>query len=100
MCETSIFKIFFPSLYLQLYIAKVPIGSGLRSGSGFRSGSATLLTMPLLVIVVITHFILNVLGGRHYALYSLLSISNKFCFQVYCNVYNLTALYTILPHCV
>jgi len=28
ICETSIFKIFFPCLYLQLYIAKVPIGSG------------------------------------------------------------------------
>ena len=39
-------------------------------------------------------------GGRHYALYRFLSISNKFCFQVYCTVYryNLTTLCTILPH--
>ena len=31
MCKTSIFKIF--SLFIQLYIAKVPIGSG--SGENF-----------------------------------------------------------------
>ena len=40
----------------------------------------------------------------NYALYRFLSISNKFCFQVYCTVYrywyNLTSMCTILPHCV
>ena len=33
MCKTTNFKIFFPCLYVQLYIAKVPIGSG--SGKKF-----------------------------------------------------------------
>ena len=27
-------------------------------------------------------------GGRHYALYRFLSISNKFCFQVYCTAFS------------
>ena len=33
MCKSSIYKIFFPCLYIQLYITKVPIGSG--SGENF-----------------------------------------------------------------
>ena len=39
MCKTSIFLIFFIfSLFIQLYIAKVPIGSG--HGSGHGSGAS------------------------------------------------------------
>ena len=41
MCKTSIFKTIF-SLFIQLYIAKVPIGSGYGSGSGEKfSGSGS-----------------------------------------------------------
>ena len=52
----------------------------------------------LTVWSAILNFLLLCTGGRNYVLYRLLSISNKFCFQVYCTVYNLTALCTILPH--
>jgi len=33
MCKSSIFKIFVPCLHIQIYTAKVPIGSG--SGENF-----------------------------------------------------------------
>ena len=35
LCKSSIFKIFF-SLFIQLYIAKVPIGTGSGSSEIFR----------------------------------------------------------------
>ena len=35
MCKTSILKYFFLVYFLQLYIAKVPIGSGSGSGENY-----------------------------------------------------------------
>ena len=39
-------------------------------------------------------------GAVLYVPHSFLLISNKFCVYVYYTLYNLTALWTILPHCV
>ena len=55
-----------------------------------------LLTLSIYRIYV--QYVALCTGGQHYALYRFLSISNKFCFQVYCTVYNLTALCKVLPH--